>query len=156
MANSTPGDYLIGAMLVTEPKGTGTAIAKGDLLTVQANKWNSAITGQVKGPFMIAAFAQAAGDNFVTGIIHGIAYVTAQGAIQPGALVMAGTSVFTSVSQYVATNPAGTTTGDIATAGSEWLRVIGRYIGHENEGGTGSVPTAAADTETIRIQLRDW
>ena len=156
MANSTPGDYLIGALLLTEKKGTSAAVAKGDVLTVQSNAWNSAITGQVKGPFMVAAFAQATADGFVTGIAHGIAYVTAQGAIQPGALVMAGTSVFTSVSQYVATNPGGTTTGDIANAGSEWLRVIGRYIGHENEGGTGSVPTAAADTDVIRIQLRDW
>jgi hypothetical protein len=144
------GDYIPGAKIVVVPKSTSAAIAKGDLLQGDTTNhvWITCPTTiNSVGPFGVAAEAQATADTFVKAIIEGSAYVTADGAIRSGHYVVNGTNTAGKVGEYIS---------DVSTAalaGINATKIVGLYEGHENEGTTGSLPTAAALNDIVRIRL---
>jgi hypothetical protein len=158
MANSTTGDYLIGAQLTSEIKSTSSLITKGDVMTVQSNVWATAGTSSNnKGPFRVAAetVTAAASQSTIASIREGIVYVTAGGTIQPGSLVVCDSSTAGRVMAYTSTViPTTPLQADVQAARDEYKLAVGVYLGHENEGSIGSPATAASSGDVIRIDLR--
>lgn len=160
------GDYLPGAKLTSEKKSTSSAPAIGDVLSVQSNVWATATTSGAgaKGPFRVCVGktgptpAPANADPSVSAVMEGIVYVTADGTINVGSLVTpSGATTAGRVVAYTPTTVATGTTpvaGDVVAARDEYRLVCGTYLGHENEGGFTSVPTAAAQGDVIRIHFR--
>lgn len=158
------GDYLPGAKLTSEKKSTSSAPAIGDVLTVQSNVWATAPTSAGLGPFRVCVGktgptpAPANADPSVSAVIEGIVYVTADGTINVGSLVT--TNGATTAGRVVAYTPTSVATGttpaagDVVKARDEYRQSCGTYLGHENEGGFTSVPTAAAQGDIIRIHFR--
>ena len=153
----TAGDYEPqGAILIQSSKGTSAAIVKGNVCTVTTGKFNkAAATANLVGPFIVATKAAATADTTFQGIIQGIVYVKAEGAITVNALVATSGTTAGAVAAYTAsaqntTTPTGTQN---ITAAADFQRVVGIYLGHENEGDGYTIPTDAIDTDTIRILL---
>jgi len=151
----TAGDYEPqGAILIQSSKGTSAAIVKGNVCTITSGKYNkAAATANLVRPFLVATKAAATADTTVQGIIHGIVYVKAEGAITVNALVATSGTTAGAVAAYTAsaqntTTPTGTQN---ITAAADFQRVIGIYLGHENEGDGQTIPTDAVDTDDIRI-----
>lgn len=153
MADSTTaGDYEPGTAVYQQKKHT-TAIAKGDLLVLDGTShgWKTAPTTATVGPYAVATKAQLAGDVMASVVTDGIVYLVADGAINPGDMVVPSATTAGRVISYVAT-----VTPSATTATSEFLRPCGIYIGHVDEGGgttAGNVQTAAAAGEVVRIDF---
>ncbi len=151
-----PGDYEPqGAVLLQASKGTSAAIVKGNVCAVTTGKWNKAATTDTTGPFAVATKAAATADTTCQLIFRGIVYVKAEGAITVNALVQPSTTTAGAVMAYTASSVNSTTpTGTQVIAGaSDFKRVVGIYLGHENEGDGATIPTDAVDTDDIRILL---
>jgi len=105
----------------------------------------------VPGPFVVCInrAAAAADTAFAAAFPGSVVTVKAQGAIEVGKEVQCSATVAGSVAAFVATTLTGAyVQADQIAAQTDRLRVVGRYLGHENEL-TGKVPaTAAADGET--------
>jgi hypothetical protein len=151
------GDYEPqGAIVIQASKGTSAAIVKGNVCTVTTGKFNkAAATANLVGPFIVATKAAATADTTFQGIVQGIVYVKAEGNITVNALVATSGSTAGAVAAYTAsaqntTTPTGTQN---ITAAADFQRVIGIYLGHENEGDGSTIPTDAVDTDDIRILL---
>ncbi len=151
------GDYEPqGAIVIQASKGTSAAIVKGNVCTVTTGKINkAAATANLVGPFIVATKAAATADTTFQGIIQGIVYVKAEGAITVNGLVATSGTTAGAVAAYTAssqntTTPTGTQN---ITAAADFQRVVGIYLGHENEGDGNTIPTDAADADTIRILL---
>lgn len=152
-----PGDYEPqGAVLLQFSKGTSAAIVKGNVCTVTTGKYNkAAATANLPGPFVVATKAAATADTTFQGIIQGIVYVKAEGAITVNAPVATSGTTAGAVAAYTAsaqntTTPTGTQ--NIAAA-ADFTRVVGIYLGHENEGDGYTIPTDAVDGDDVRIFL---
>jgi hypothetical protein len=145
-----------GAIVIQASKGTSAAIVKGNVCTVTTGKFNkAAATANLVGPFIVATKAAATADTTFQGIVQGIVYVKAEGNITVNALVATSGSTAGAVAAYTAsaqntTTPTGTQN---ITAAADFQRVIGIYLGHENEGDGSTIPTDAVDTDDIRILL---
>ena len=151
------GDYEPqGAVLIQSSKGTSAAIVKGNVCTITSGKFNkAAATANLVGPFLVATKAAATSDTTVQGIIKGIVYVKAEGNITANALVATSGTTAGAVAAYTAstqntTTPTGTQN---INAAADFQRVVGIYLGHENEGDGQTIPTDAVDTDDIRILL---
>ncbi len=143
----------------TKATGGGSAVAAGKvaLLTQSTGVWAVAGTS-TKGLFgVIPNIYPANTDSGATinvAVGGGEWYVKADGAIKPYAQVqMSGSTageVVTYASTTIDTTPAQ---ADVVAARDEFKKIVGIYVGHEGEGLGGTVPTDAADGETIRIRL---
>lgn len=121
-------------------KGTSAGIVKGDLLTLSSNKWVTAPASASDGPFAVALETKAASDPTIHVLFKGIVYVTADGVINPNAVIKNSTAT---AGQVVA-----------ATVGTDaYSKIVGIYLAHENEGDGETEATAAADGDVIRILL---
>src|SRR6185436_2740370 len=103
--------------------------------------------------FLVATKAGATADTTVQGIMQGIVYVKGGGDITVNALVATSGTTAGAVAAYTSsaqntTTPTGTQN---ITAAADYERVIGIYLGHENEGDGQTIPTDAVDTDDIRI-----
>lgn len=171
MVNISAGDYIQGAQLTSEVKSSSDSTTKiGDVCTVQSNVWATATTSGAgsKGPFRVAVSGSGytstgastiqTTDTTFSALVDGFVYVTADGTIQPGALVTpAGASTAGRVIAYTATSVATGTTpaaGDVVAARDEYRLVCGVYEGHANEGSVNAPATAAAQGDVIRIRFR--
>jgi hypothetical protein len=169
MVNISAGDYLPGALLTTEIKANNDSTLKiGDVCTVQSNVWTTAGTSgaSAKGPFRVAVSGSGyttAGastiqttDTSFSALVEGYVYVTADGTIQPGALVTPnGATTAGRVVAYVATTiPTTPLQADVQNARDEFRLACGVYEGHAGEGSVNAVPTAAAQGDVIRIRFR--
>jgi len=151
------GDYEPqGSIVIQASKGTSAAIVKGNVCTVTTGKFNkAAATANLVKPFLVATKAAATADTTVQGIMQGIVYVKGEGAITVNALVATSGTTAGAVAAYTAsaqntTTPTGTQN---ITAAADFQRVIGIYLGHENEGDGYTIPTDAVDGDTIRILM---
>ena len=150
------GDYEPqGAIVLQVSKGTSAAIVKGNLLTVTTGKWNKAATTDTTGPFCVATKAAAATDTTCQAIFQGIVMMKAEGNITVNALVQPSTTTAGAVMAYAASSINSTTpTGTQTIAGaSDFKRVVGIYLGHDNENDGSTIPTDAVDTDDIRVLL---
>lgn len=151
---TTAGDYEPGAYIYADAKDTN-AIAKGVLLErdTGANVWKLATTS-AKGPFVVCVKAALAGDTSISVLDEGIVYLVAEGTIQPGALLMPGSSTAGRVKAYVASTIAATPAqSDVQGARDEFKLVVGRYMGKLSENSGASVPTAATTADIIRVRF---
>jgi hypothetical protein len=151
------GDYEPqGSVVLQFSKGTSAAIVKGNVCTVTTGKYNkAAATANLPGPFVVATKAAATADTTFQGIVKGIVMVKAEGNITVNALVATSGTTAGAVAAYTAsaqntTTPTGTQN---INAAADFTRVVGIYLGHENEGDGSTIPTDAVDTDDIRILL---
>jgi hypothetical protein len=150
------GDYEPqGAITFQASKGTSAAIVKGNVCTVTTGKWNKAATTDKIGPFAVATKAAATADTTVQLVKRAIVYVKAEGNITVNGLVQLSATTAGSVMAYTGsplntTNPTGTQLNDAAL---DFQRVVGIYLGHENEGDGSTIPTDAVTTDTVRILM---
>lgn len=135
LGDCEPGDFR------KEPRAkAAVSITGGQVLvrdnTVTPNVLKVGSAADV-GPFFVADFNGAAsGDLTVSAYSTGKVLVQASGAIQP-------------YQNVVADN-----TGKVKAATNETAdKMVGQYIGHMGEGTGTVVPTAAANTDKIWIQL---
>lgn len=171
MVNISAGDYIQGAQLASEIKSGSDSTTKiGDVCTVQSNVWLTATTSGAGalGPFRVAVSGSGytttgastiqTADTTFTALVDGFVYVTADGTINPGALVTpSGATTGGRVVAYTPTSVATGTTpvaGDVVKARDEFKLVCGVYEGHANEGSVSSPATAAAQGDIIRIRFR--
>ena len=152
-----PGDYeLQGAVVAQSSKGTSAAIVKGNVCSITSGKWNkAAASAGLAGPFAVATKAAASAATTCQLIFKGIVMVKAEGNITVNALVQPSATTAGAVSAYTASTIYSTTpTGTQVIAGSaDFTRVVGIYLGHDNEGDGSTIPTDAVDTDDIRILL---
>ena len=155
-AGNYPGDYEPqGAVTFQSSKGTSAAIVKGNLCSVTTGKWNKAATTDLVGPWAVATKAAATADTTVQLVKNAIVYLKAEGNITVNALVQPSATTAGSVMAYTgsslnSTTPTGT---QINTAAVDFQRVVGIYLGHENEGDGVTIPTDAVTTDTIRVLM---
>jgi hypothetical protein len=107
------------------------------------------------GPFVVCVNkAAAAADRAFAGAFPGtLVVVKAQGVIEIGTEVQNSATVAGAVmafAQSTATTPTG---AEVNAVRDDRLRVVGRYIGHEDEMTGAKTATAAADTDNIVIRL---
>ena len=150
------GDYEPqGAVTFQASKGTSAAIVKGNLCRVTTGKWNKAATTDLTGPWAVATKAAATAATTVQLVKRAIVYVLAEGAITANTLVQPSATTAGAVMAYTAstlntTTPTGT---QINAAALDDLRIVGLYLGHENEGDGVTIATDAVDGDTIRILM---
>jgi hypothetical protein len=166
MVNISAGDYLQGAQLTTEVKSASDSTTViGAVCTVQSNAWKIAGTSSNnKGPFRVAVSGSgyvsgaptiATTDTSFSALVDGFVYVIGDGVINPGDLVKCSGTNAGHVATYVSTVIASTPLqADVQSARDEFRLVVGVYEGHANEGSVGTVPTASADADIIRIRFR--
>jgi hypothetical protein len=125
-----------GAITITAEKD-GNAITKGNVLSIESNKWSVANTS-ASGPFGVAISTETASSPTVDILKYGIVTVKADGPINPNSSVVVSAS----------------TAGEVQASATPFAAgVVGIYLGHENEPDGTTVPTAAADGDTIRILI---
>lgn len=141
--------------VLTVGKNNSAAIKAGDVCcpdtATNPDSYKTApASAGVTGPFVVCVNKDVATTttSFAAAFPGSMVTVTADGAIEPGTEVECSSST---AGQVVAFTPTtvGTTfvQANVAAAQSDRLRVVGRYIGHEDEI-TGKTPaTAAADGE---------
>lgn len=117
-----------------------SGITKGDLLTLNTNKWVTSPAAATAGPYAVALETKAASAPTIRVLFKGIVYVTADGVINPNSPVKNATATAGQV--IAASIPTDT-----------YSHVVGIYLGHENEGDGKNEATAAADGDVIRILL---
>jgi hypothetical protein len=116
---------------------TAAAIVKGDLLTLSSGKWQTAPAAATDGPFAVALESKAATDPTIHVLLKGIVYVTADGVIVPNTYIKNATATAGQVIQ--------------GSAADAYSKIVGIYLGHENEGDGKNEATDAADGDVIRI-----
>jgi hypothetical protein len=128
---------LQGAVTVTAAKDNA-AITKGNVVSVESNKWSVANTSAT-GALAVAISTETASATTVDLILSGIVYVVADGTIQPNDTVLVSAS----------------TAGQVQSAGATPFAtgVLGIYLGHENEPDGTTIPTAAVDGDIIRVKI---
>jgi len=127
---------LQGAITITAEKDNA-AITKGNVCAIESNKWSVANTS-ASGPFAVCIKSATASQTTVDLLVKGIITVKADGVINPNSSVVVSAS----------------TAGEVqATATPFAAGVVGMYLGHENEPSGTTVPTAAADGDTIRVLI---
>ena len=108
------------------------------------------------GPFVVCVNKAAAttDPSFAAAFPGSVVTVKADGAIEPGMEVQCSSATAGEVVVFAASDVTSSPTETtIETALKDRQRVVGRYLGHENEL-TGKVPaTAAADGDLIVINL---
>ena len=144
-----------GAVTFQASKGTSAAIVKGNVCRVTTGKWNKAATTDLTGPWAVATKAAATAATTVQLVKRAIVYVIAEGAITANTLVQPSATTAGAVMAYTgsplnSTTPTGT---QVVTAAVDFQRVVGIYLGHENEGDGTTIATDAADGDTIRILM---
>lgn len=163
----TLGSVQPGAQVITVGKDGTNAIAVGSVCvpdtatTPDSYKIAPASAGN-KGPFVVCVnkAAAAADRAFAAALPGSLVTVTADGAIEAGMEVQCSSSTAGQVVAFVAATIAATPTqANVQDAQADRLRVVGRYMGKENEL-TGKVPgqayggsSAAADGDLIIIRL---
>jgi hypothetical protein len=167
MVNIAAGDYLPGAHLTTEVKSASdSTTAIGDVCTIQSNVWKTAgTTTNNKGPFRVAvsgsnytatgASTIQTADTSFSALVDGFVYLKADGVVPIGSLVMCSASNAGRIQAYtssvIATTPLQ---ADVQASRDEFRLVVGVYEGHANEGSVGTIPTAGADGDILRIRFR--
>jgi hypothetical protein len=155
-AGNYAGDYEPQGAIVINSSQTAAIQTKGNVCVLSSGDWvkATAAAGHT-GPFAVATKTSTAADTTNQYIVRGIVYVLAEGAITVNNLVQCSATTAGSVMAYAASTIASTTpTGTQVIAGAaDFSRVVGIYLGHENEGDGFTVPTDAADGDTIRILL---
>jgi hypothetical protein len=150
------GDYEPQGAVVLNMSQTAVIQTKGDVCVLSSGDWvkATAAAGHV-GPFAVATKTSTAADTTNQYIVKGIVYVKAEGAITIHNLVACSASTAGAVAAYSASTINSTTpTGTQVIAGAaDFQRVVGIYLGHENEGDGFTVGTDAADADVIRILL---
>jgi len=125
-----------GAIIVTAEKDAN-ATTKGNVVAVESNKWSVANTSAT-GFLGVAVSTETASSTTVDVLLGGIVYVKADGAINPNSAVVVSAS----------------TAGEVQASATPFANgVLGIYLGHEDEPSGTTVPTAAADGDTIRVLI---
>lgn len=122
-----------------------------------AGEYKVTTTTRQAGPFAISVISTAPAGALKVHAAFGpgtVAYVEAQGAIEPGALVMSGSRSGT-VAMYTAPTASGTyTQAELTAAIADDDTVVGFYVGKTNNNELdGGVIPAAADTDKILVRL---
>jgi hypothetical protein len=155
------GDYFPGAHIRQLNKATagGTAtILRGDVMFENAsNVFQTCAVSGNKFPYRVCTRTPLTTDSTVDAIFSGIAYVTADGVIQPGQMVTPnGATTPGRVVQYTPTTiPTTPLQADVQAAESEFRNVFGVYEGHENENSLNNPATAAAQGDVIRVRIME-
>lgn len=145
----TAGDYEPGALLLTMDNNA-TAITKGKLLKADTTNGGVVLTtadASEEGPWYVAAETVTSTGQNVACVAGGTVWVTADGAIKVGNLVQAASATAGEVIAYVETAASD------ADSALQHKRVVGRYLGHENEIARRAVATDAADGDIIAILM---
>jgi hypothetical protein len=136
------GNYEIqGSVIIQAEKGVAAGITKGDIVALTSNKWVTAAVS-ASAPFGLAVVrSRLTADVDVTvGRGNLIGYTVADGAINPNQPLKISAAT---AGQVIA-----------ATIGTDaYDKIVGIYLAKENEGDGFTMPTAAADADTIRFQL---
>ena len=155
-AGKNPGDYEPQGAVLLQMSQTAAIQTKGNVCVLSSGDWvkATAAAGHT-GPFAVATKTSTASDTINQYIVKGIVYVKAEGAITIHNLVCCSSSTAGAVAAYTASTINSTTpTGTQVIAGAaDFQRVVGIYLGHENEGDGFTVGTDAVDGDTIRILL---
>ena len=150
------GDYEPQGAVVLNMSQTAAIQTKGNVCVVSSGDWvkATAAAGHT-APFAVATKTSTATDTTNQYIVKGIVYVKAEGAITIHSLVQCSASTAGAVAAYAASTINSTTpTGTQVIAGAtDFSRVVGIYLGHENEGDGATIPTDAVDGDTGRILL---
>ena len=150
-----------GHTVVTLGKDGTNAIAKGsvcvpDTATTPDSYKIAPASAGVKGPFAVCVNKDAAAADraFSAALPGSLVVVTADGAFEAGMEVQCSSSTAGQVVVYAAPTVSATPTqAEVQAVLGDRLRVVGRYLGHENEI-TGKTPcTAAADGDLVVIRL---
>ena len=142
--------------VLTVKKNATDAIAAGSVCVIDtaltADGWKIApASAGNKGPFVVAVNKDAAATDakFAAAFPGTAVTVTADGAIEPGAEVQCSSSTAGQIVVFAGSSVASTPTqADVQNVQGDRLRVVGRYLGHEDELTGGSPATAAADGES--------
>lgn len=156
MADSTAaGDYEPVNSFVYPDKKDGSAITKGNVCDRNGSSgFRTAPTSGAVGPFVVAVKSAVAGDAILSVLDNGIVYLVAEGTINPGSLVMCGSSTAGRVKAYSATSIGATPSQtDVQNARDEHLLVVGRYLGKVNENDGKTAPSAATTADIIRVRF---
>ena len=149
--------------VITVGKDSSNAISVGavvvpDTATAPDSYKIAPAAASVTGPFGVCVnrAAAAADTSFAMALPGSLVSVKAQGVIEVGKEVQCSATVAGSVMAFVAATVGGTyAQAEVIAAQTDRLRVVGRYICHDNglemQGKTPA--TAAADTDTIIILL---
>jgi len=155
-AAKNPGDYEPQGAVLIQTSQTSAIITKGNVCVLSSGEYvkATAAAGHVS-PFAVATKTSTASDAINQFIMKGIVYVKAEGAITKNNLVQCSATTAGAVMAYTASAINSTTpTGTQTIAGAvDFQRVVGIYLGHENECDGATEPTDAADADTIRILL---
>jgi hypothetical protein len=148
-------------IVLTVGKDAVNAIPKGSVCIVDTSttpfsyKLAPASAGN-KGPFVVCVNkdALAADTAFAAAFPGTLVAVKAQGAIPVGSEVQASATAAGSVAAFVASTVGATfAQAEVQAAQADRLRVVGRYIGHENEMAGNAPATPAADGDSIVIRI---
>ena len=149
------GDYEPIHSFVYPDKKDGTAITKGQVLDRNGSSgFRTAPTSGAIGPFVVAVKSQVAGDGIVNVLDQGIVYLVAEGTINPGSLVVPGTSTAGRVKAYAETTIGATPAqSDVQNARDEHRLIVGRYLGKVSENDGKTAPSAATTADIIRVRF---
>lgn len=149
------GDIVGEGNRIVAVKQTAAICTKGQVLQGTTTGFRAApASANNLGPFMVCYKTSASTDNTVDAVESGEVYVTAGGAIQAHQYVVTDSAVAGQVVVWTDQTNYTNDTAGTKTAGKEWQRVVGIYMGHVDEGApTSGTPTDAANTDVIRILL---
>lgn len=142
----------------TNPITAGSVCVRDTASTPKSYKQAPASAGNL-GPFVVCVNRDAAATDraFAAAFPGSLVTVKAQGAIDIGQEVQCSSSVSGAVAAFALTTLTGAyVQADQIAAQNDRLRVVGRYIGHENEmqgAGTTGPGSAAADGDLIVIRI---
>jgi hypothetical protein len=138
----------------TNPISVGALCIRDTAASPKGYKQCPATTLQV-GPFVVCVnkAAVAADRTFAAAFPGTTVVMKAQGAIQVGAEVQNSATVSGAVMAFAGSAVATPTAAEVLAVQADRLRVVGRYLGHENEMTGGAPATDAADTDLVVIRL---
>ena len=131
--------------------GTTVAIAAGDLLmqdTTNGGFIKATATTTTFGPYAVAVSAMATGGTQVKACTRGLVCVQTTQDCKPNLMLQPSTSTAGRVMKYAAR------TINVTTDATEWKRPCGMMMTASESLGDGSVPTTAASTSKVIIDLR--
>jgi len=149
------GDYEPVHSFVYPDKKDGSAITKGQVLDRNGSSgFRTAPTSGASGPFVVAVKSALAADTIVNVLDQGIVYLTAEGTINPGSLVVPASSTAGRVKAYTATTFGATPSQtDVQNAAAESRNIVGRYMGKVSENDGATAPSAATTADIIRVRF---
>jgi hypothetical protein len=138
----------------TNPIAVGAVCIRDTAASPKGYKQCPATTLQL-GPFVVCVNrAAVAADRAFSAAFPGTSVVVkAQGAIAVGAEVQNSATVSGAVMAFAGTTAATPTAAEVNAVRDDRLRVVGRYIAHEDEMTGAKTATDAADGENIVIRL---